>query len=78
MLLAHLGQHGAVRPACFDLAAPHACSVLYADGTSDATRKAAAKQIADIAKVHPEQLPSIVRKVRSGRGRNEAAERPLR
>ncbi|KAF5829237.1 armadillo-type protein [Dunaliella salina] len=32
-------------------------------GTSDATRKAAAKQIVEITKSHPQQLPSVIRKV---------------
>jgi hypothetical protein len=36
---------------------------VLAGGTSDATRKAAAKQIVEITKSHPQQLPSVIRKV---------------
>ncbi|GMH43351.1 hypothetical protein BSKO_11273 [Bryopsis sp. KO-2023] len=36
---------------------------LLENGSNEATRKAAAKHISDIAKVHPAQLPSILRKV---------------
>jgi hypothetical protein len=32
-------------------------------GTNERTRKAAGQQICDIARAHPPQLPSIVRKV---------------
>lgn len=35
------------------------------ESSSDATRKAAAKQITDVAKAHPSQLPSVLRKVQS-------------
>lgn len=37
--------------------------VVIADGSSETTRKAAAKQISEIARNHPDQLPSIIRKV---------------
>ncbi|KAG1666532.1 hypothetical protein FOA52_014429 [Chlamydomonas sp. UWO 241] len=36
---------------------------LLEGGSSEATRKAAARQIAEIAQAHPEQLPSVLRKV---------------
>jgi TATA-binding protein-associated factor len=36
---------------------------LLETGSSEATRKAAARQITDICRSHPQQLPSVVRKV---------------
>lgn len=39
-----------------------------AAGSDEGTRKAAAQQITDIARNHPEQLPAILRKVRSVSG----------
>eukprot|EP00798_Chlamydomonas_sp_ICE-L_P022199 gene22199-29259_t len=37
--------------------------LIIAGGSSDATRKAAAKQISDVVKSHPAQLPSVLKKV---------------
>lgn len=34
------------------------------DGSNEATRKVAAKHISEISKLHPPQLPAILRKVR--------------
>eukprot|EP00955_Chlamydomonas_euryale_P112137 366113-Chlamydomonas_euryale.AAC.8 len=48
-----------------------------AGGSTEGTRKAAARQIAEIAKLHPEQLPSLLRKVNGSVPKTRVGEREL-